>query len=176
MKAEDLRRYLIQEFPYMEFVELDMDTFVFEERIKQKCFHCKNYGVKWTCPPRLPDVKYPIMFSEYNNAATVIYKMRVNEASFEEIRTKSTNIVHKALLYLEKVLYNHNNTLAQSFIGGSCKLCKNGCNKDKCANPYLSRTPWEATGCNVVETLRRNGVEVSFPITDYLCRYGLILW
>ena len=43
--------------------------------------------------------------------------------------------------------------MAISFIGGSCKLCKNGCAKDKCNNPGMARIPLEATGVNVIKSL-----------------------
>ncbi len=176
METSEIRSCLTLQYPNMELVEIDKTTFVFEERVKQKCFHCKNYGYKWTCPPRLPQVDYPMMFQEYDHAAVLIYKAPICDSNFEEERFKSTNQLHKALLYLEKVLYENNSPMALSFIGGSCKLCKNGCNKEKCVNPYLSRIPWEATGCNVVKTLKKNGIEVAFPLTDYIYRYGLFLW
>jgi predicted metal-binding protein len=102
--------------------------------------------------------------------------MEVNSVNFQEKRTQSTNNVHKALLYLEKEMYYANHSLAISFIGGSCKLCKNGCNEKRCVNPELSRMPLEATGCNVVESLKKVDIDVTFPITDTLYRYGLLLW
>lgn len=167
---------LHEKYPDLKVVEIPIANMVFEERVKQKCYHCKNYGHKWTCPPRLPNVDYPKMFKEYSHAAVIICEVFVNSSDFEEKRTKSTNIIHRALLYLEKKLYEQNNSMALSFIGGSCKLCKNGCNKEKCANPYISRMPWEATGCNVIASLATIGIEVKFPITTTLHRYGLLLW
>ena len=176
MTFEELREILIAKYPDLDMRVLPISSFVFEERVKQKCFHCKNYRYKWTCPGNLPPIDYKKLVSEYENAAVVICKLPIDAANFEQVRSRSTNLVHKALLYLEKELYNNNCSLALSFIGGSCKLCKNGCSKDGCANPYLSRTPWEGMGCNVVATLKNIGIEVKFPPTDYLFRYGLILW
>ena len=176
MNIIDLQVALNKEFPSITLLPIKKESFIFEERVRQKCFHCKNYNLKWTCPPKSPDVNYPVLFNEYDNAAVLIYKVNVNNSDFEEQRTYSTNIIHKACLYLEKILYTGNNPMAISFIGGSCKLCKNGCHKEHCVNPYASRMPWEATGCNVIETLRRNDISVIFPITDTLYRYGLILW
>lgn len=172
----ELSDFIYQAYPILKICPFPIDQMVFEERVKQKCFHCKNYGTKWTCPPRLPNVDYPRMVREYDNAAVLIYEADVNFDNFESTRYQSTNIIHKALLSLEKYLYDHNICMAISFIGGSCKLCKNGCNKEQCANPYISRIPWEAIGCNVVESLKNIGIEVKFPIKDKLYRYGLILW
>lgn len=66
--------------------------------------------------------------------------------------------------------------MAVSFIGGSCKLCKNGCGKDKCNNPYLSRTPVEAIGINVVKSAKENGISITFPPENDIIRIGLLLW
>ena len=173
---EDVKYALKEKYPELDIVPIDLQNMVFEERVKQKCFHCKNYNYKWTCPPKIPNVDYHKLFAEYDYAAVVVCTLKVNEYNFEENRMRSTNTIHRALLYLEEVLYNRNMTMALSFIGGSCKLCKNGCNKERCVNPNLSRMPWEATGCNVVESLRKIGISVQFPITDTLHRYGLFLW
>jgi predicted metal-binding protein len=173
---ENMQGILAVKYPELKIKEITLDDFVFEQRVRHKCYHCKNYGVKWTCPPRLPNVDYPTMFAEYNHFAVVICEVYLNDEDFEEKRRKSTNLVHRALLYLEGELYNHNECMALSFIGGSCKLCKGGCNKEHCANPYISRIPWEATGCNVIKSLANIGVDVTFPIKDTLHRYGLIMW
>lgn len=167
---------LHEKYPYLKIVEIPLVNMVFEERVKHKCFHCKNYGNKWTCPPHLPNVDYPKMFKEYDHAAVIIYEVFCNDDNFEDKRAQSTNIIHRALLYLEKRMYEKNNSMALSFIGGSCKLCKNGCNKERCANPYISRVPWEATGCNVIDSLASIGIDVVFPISTSLHRYGLFLW
>ena len=172
----DLRNILKSKYPDLEIQELSAKDFVFEQRVRHKCYHCKNYGVKWTCPPRLPDVNYPTMFNEYDHFAVVICEVMLEDEDFEEKRRKSTNIVHRALLYLEAELYKRNESMALSFIGGSCKLCKDGCNKEHCANPYNSRVPWEATGCNVVKTLANINIDVVFPPKESLHRYGLIMW
>lgn len=173
---QELKLFLKKQLANLKLLPFPIEGFVFEERVKQKCFHCKNYGVKWTCPPRLPNVDYRKMFLEYSNAAVLIYEVQISDEDFDSKRQHSTNIIHRGLLSLEKYLYDNNNCMALSFIGGSCKLCKNGCNKEKCANPYLSRVPWEATGCNVISSLRNIGIDVTFPITGTLFRYGLILW
>lgn len=179
MDIDTINKLLLLEPKFSEVKALsyiDTDSFIFEERVKQKCFHCKNYGVKWTCPPKTPAVDYPKMFSEYENAVIVTIELSLSDKDFEEQRNNSTNTLHRALLYLESEMYKRNNSLALSFIGGSCKLCKNGCPKDRCANPYLSRMPWEATGCNIIKTLSNIGINVEFPLTDKIYRYGLFLW
>lgn len=74
-------------------------------------------------------------------------------------------------------MWEHNRPMAISFIGGSCKLCKNGCGPERCNQPYSARIPFEATGVNVIKTMEeQTGVKITFPPKDKLERIGLILW
>jgi len=172
-----LKNELKKNYPELENLHTGTDIFVFEEKVKLLCFHCAHYNEKWTCPPRIPNLNYEKIFKEdYKNALIVFTKIRVEDDNFEEVRRLSTNVVHKALLHLEKVLYDNNLPTRVSFIGGSCKLCKNGCASDKCRNPYLARIPLEGTGCNLIESFKKVGIKIEFPIKDYLSRYGVILW
>lgn len=157
--------------------EVDTSIFVFEEKVKLLCFHCARYNNSWTCPPKIPDVDYQKIFLSYNNALLVYYSNnKIQEQDFDSIRHESTNILHKQLLDMEKICWDHNIPTAISFIGGSCKLCKNGCDKDKCRMPYLSRIPLEATGVNVVESLKKIGINIVFPPKKCLGRYGVLLF
>jgi len=160
-----------------ELVFMDPKETVFEECVKMNCFYCGKYGRNWRCPPNLPNIDYPRMFSEYDEGLFVSFNFDVtNQAQFESIRAESSVVLHKALLQLEKWLYHHNRSTAISFGAGSCKLCKGGCGKDRCNNPYMSRSPLEATGVNIVKTAAKFGIEVKFPAEDKLMRIGLVLW
>lgn len=152
------------------------NIFIFEERVRLVCFHCSRYNTKWTCPPRIPNLDYKQIMKEYTNGLLVYCQMPFKKEEFNDVRTESTNLVHKALLSLEKVLWEQNYPLAVSYIGGSCKLCENDCAADHCRNPYLSRIPIEATGINLISTLKQVGIEIKFPVTECLSRYGLLLW
>lgn len=160
----------------MSMILINSKDFVFEERVELKCFYCSKYDTKWTCPPRIPRLDYSKLINEYKNAAIVICEMSLKDKVYEEIRTKSTNELHKSLLYLEKVLWELDNPMTLTFIGGSCKLCKNGCAEDKCRNPGVKRIPIEATGINVIESLKNIGINISFQNNDTMYRFGLILW
>ena len=116
------------------------------------------------------------LISEYNNLLVLKYERKFQKEDFDVVRNESTNEIHRALLQMEKFLYTNNNSLAISFIGGSCKLCKNGCGKERCNNPGMARIPLEATGVNVIKTLANIGIKVQFPIKDRFYRYGLIAW
>lgn len=161
----------------VKILEIKNSDIIFEERVKLKCFHCEHFNHKHTCPPAFPELDYQHMITkEYNNAMILYIKMPVNKEHFEEIRSKSTNVLHKVLLEAEKFLYDNNHSLAISFLGGSCKLCKNGCNPEKCNNPLCARIPMEALGINVIKTMKNSGIDIKFPITNEISRYGLLLW
>lgn len=151
---------MLNEFP------IKLDQIVFEERVKINCFYCAKYKHKWACPPNIPDIDYKKVFSEYDHF------MIVGGTFTADQRELSTNVLHKHLLKLERVLWERECPLAISFIGGSCKLCKQ-CSPDKCSNPASARIPLEATGVNVVKTLSNIGIYLNFN-EGTISRYGLL--
>lgn len=155
---------------------VDSEQLVFEERVKMNCFYCGKYGTNWKCPPKIPVIDYRKMIREFDNVAFVYIKTSLRDKSYNEVRNESSVKLHRALLECEKWLYKKNNSMALSFIGGSCKICKNGCAQDKCANPYMSRTPVEALGINVLKSAEKCGIKIKFPPTEYIMRIGLLLW
>lgn len=163
-------------YPLIQGREINSDEIVFEERVKMNCFYCGRYDNNWRCPPHIPDVDYKKMITEYKNCAFVYVEMPFGENDYKMIRTESSVYLHRALLMCEKWLYQNNNSTALSFIGGSCKLCKNGCMAERCANPYESRSPVEALGINVVKSAEKVGIDVRFPVTEQMIRIGLLLW
>lgn len=174
---ETLTDAVREQYPGIRLLPANPKAFCFEERVLMNCFYCKNYNLNWKCPPRIPKIDYQRMMAEYDNGAFVLFEFAVNEDNFSEIRAKSTNDLHHALLALEKYLWEHDRPMAISFIGGSCKLCKNGCGPERCNNPYLARVPFEATGVNVLKTVEeQTGLHLSFPPREKLSRVGLLLW
>lgn len=169
--------HIKEKYPQIKTIELDKTDFIFENRIKLKCFHCAKYKTSWTCPPNIPGIDYRELINEYEHLIVLYLEMPFqNEEDFQEVRKQTSVSLHKTILEIEKFLYESDFTLYNSFIGGSCKLCKNGCAPDKCRNPYLSRIPMEATGINVIETLRRKGIDIHFPPKEKLYRFGLIMF
>jgi len=160
----------------LNIFQININDFVFQKKAKINCFHCAKYNYCWTCPPRIPELNYRELFNEYENAIIVYKKFYFEKDTYAKVRIDSSLNLHKALLEAEKFLFNRGNITNISFIGGSCKLCKNGCSSEKCNNPYYSRIPLEATGVNVVETLAKYNVSIKFPVKDYLIRVGSLLW
>lgn len=158
-------------------VKTKMEDMVFEDRVKLSCFYCSKYNSNWKCRGQLPkDIEFESVFSEYENLAFVYHKAYFTEDNFSEVRTSSSIALHNLLIQLEGLLWENNYSLVASFIGGSCKLCKNGCGKDKCNNPGKARTPLEATGLNVIKSAQNANIEIIFPPKDYIMRIGLIMW
>ncbi|MCC8044081.1 MAG: DUF2284 domain-containing protein [Clostridiales bacterium] len=156
---------------------INSSDLVFEERVRMNCFYCGKYNNAWKCPPRIPELDYKKMFSEFDNIAMIYVSLSLQEGKdYSTVRTESSVKLHLALLECEKWLYQHNNSTALSFIGGSCKLCKSGCAPTKCANPYKARTPVEALGINILRTASKYGLEITFPPDKDMKRVGLLLW
>ena len=169
----DMLEEVHKTYPMVEAFLINPKTLFFERRMRMNCFYCGRYNRNWHCPPFLPDIDYEKMFAEYDFGAFVYVKIPLSNS---DARNESSVINHRSLLLMEKYCYNHNNSTAISFIGGSCKLCKNGCGKERCNNPYEARSPLEATGCNVVKSAAQYGFEITFPPKEYMLRLGLILW
>lgn len=172
MEIEQIRDILQAKYPDIDAVAIRYEDLVFEERVRLKCFQCRNYRTKWTCPGRLPAFDFPRLLGEYVHMAVIVAK---SDGVIEEQICEAGNNLHRVMLYLEKELFNRNEPMVVSFIGGSCELCKDGCNKDACVHPEQARIPWDATGCNVTRSLANIGVDVDFSGKE-ICRYGLLLW
>lgn len=156
-----------------------VDDMTFEQRSLMNCFYCGKYGRNWKCPPNLPQIDYKQMFSEFEGMALLWLRMPYTKETYSDVRSESSIRLHKALLELERYLWDHDKPTAVSFIGGSCKLCRNGCGKEHCNNPYMARSPLEATGLNVIKTAERCGIDIHFPPppdAGEMNRIGLIAW
>lgn len=177
INVEQLQNFIMTFYPDIIIVKIASDDLVFEERVKLNCFYCEKYNFNWRCPPRIPnDINYQTLISEFDNAAFVYCDLKFNEKNFSDIRSESSILLHRAMLKLEKFLLDNGNIMCISYIGGSCKLCKTGCGKEKCNNPYLARIPLEATGCNVIKSAQKYNINIKFPVKNHLIRLGLLLW
>jgi len=160
----------------VEVLSINIEDIEFEKRVALKCFYCSKYNKQWTCPPRIPKLDYQALFKEYTQAAAVCYSQSIDEETYDLVRRETTVILHKILLELESFLWSKGEVMYITFIGGSCKLCKNGCFKDECKNPGKARIPLEATGMNIIKTMGKYGKSITFPPKEKMERVGMILW
>lgn len=171
----DVETFVQENLPHIQTARIAIADIDFEQRNEILCFYCARYNNKWTCPPRIPKSDYKQVFSEYDHALFV-YNLLPIKDDYQKVRTDSSVLLHRALLEVENYLLQNGNAVRISFIGGSCKLCKNDCAPDKCRNPYQARIPLEATGVNVIKTAEKCGIEVKFPVVEMISRIGLVLW
>ena len=158
-------------------VFIDPTELVFEENVKMNCYYCGKYNSNWRCPPNLPDIDFPKMMKEYEKGLFLWNTFTIGSAQdYSSIRTESSVSLHRILLKVERYLWDHNCSNVISFGAGSCKLCKDGCGKEKCNNPYMARSPVEAMGINVVKSARKYGINIIFPTNDTFIRLGLVLF
>lgn len=148
---------------------------IFDSRAILKCFNCEKYNNKWTCPPKSPILDYRQLIMKYQKAIIVVIKTHFTDNVLGETRKQSSNKLHKILLRLEKDGFDRENHFTIAFIGGSCKLCKNGCTKNRCRDPKHARVPIEATGVDVIRTLDKFGINLKFPVREYFYRVGLLM-
>lgn len=160
----------------LEGFMIDTADLVFEERVKMNCFYCGRYGRNWRCPPHVPQLDYKKMFCEFQKGAMIYVKVPFCQSNYDDVRNISSNRLHLGLLHMEKYLWEHNYSTYLSFIAGACKLCRNGCGEKQCSNPYMSRTPLEAVGVNVVQTAKKYDFAIRFPPAEYMIRCGLLVW
>jgi len=160
----------------LKLAKITFADLVFEERVLLNCFYCPKYNVNWTCPPKIPNFDYKKIFSEYENLLVVYYKKNFVDLITDKDRKESTNFLHKALLKMEKILWENGYPLAVSFIGGSCKLCDSDCSSNKCSNSKLARIPLEACGINVIKSMKNIGIDIPFPPVNFFYRIGMLLW
>ena len=160
----------------LEMQLVDFSNLVFEERILMNCFYCGRYNNNWRCPPRIPALDFPKMINEFDNIAFVYKRYEITQENREAVRVDSTNHLHKSLLAMENVVFKSGIPTTLSFIGGSCKLCKNGCGEARCNNPYLSRTPLEATGMNIEKSAANYDIRIIWPTSNHILRLGMLLW
>lgn len=172
----DMQQYISGIYDKINICEMDPKMLIFEERVKLNCYYCGKYNNSWRCPPKMPDLNYKKIMTEFERGIFVYFKFDINDDNFNDIRTQSSVILHKSILNIEKYLWENNEPLCLSFIGGSCKLCKSGCGKEKCNNPYSARSPLEATGVNVIKSAAQYGIDIVFPPKEKLMRIGLVLW
>ena len=176
-EQEQLLAFLKEKNEAAEGIFIDPKDLIFEESVKMNCYYCGKYNNNWRCPPNLPEVDFQKMMCEYDAGLFVALMYNIDDSEdYNTVRTESSVTLHRLMLILEKWMWDNNFSTAISFIAGSCKLCKGGCGKDKCNNPYMARSPLESIGVNVVKSARKYGIDIRFPADKKMMRIGLLLW
>jgi len=175
---------------------------VVENRVPLKCRSCIGYGKKLTCPPYVPTPdEFRKILAEYRFALLVkfisparadpdvicsIYKYWLDPEAPADKKEKATQFwkdhfngtgtFAPMMLELERIAFNAGNPFALAFVNGSCRLCET-CNVKAglCIHPTQARIPEHAVGINMVETARKAGMPIRFPVQGHPELMALLL-
>lgn len=136
---------------------------VIERRVVLKCrYWCNEYGRNWSCPPYVPSVdEFRKLSREYEYALIVNFQ----SPSRPEIWSEKKREAHLALLKLEKIAFESGFPFALLLRPGSCNICSQCDITKPCRHPELLRFSPEAVGVNLIETLKKAGISLKFPVT-----------
>jgi len=149
---------------------------IFNLKVCEACRSCKRYGLTGCCPPTIGTFEYyKKLLKRYENGKIFIEKFVVdNPKNWEEIGKKSSLELHKILLKERQDLFDDGHYFSIILGGGSCKWCKECI--IPCRSPQFRAIPIEATGIDVVATLDKMGMFISFPVKRIFYRVGILLW
>jgi predicted metal-binding protein len=134
------------------------EDIVFDPRTRFKCRACGKYG-RPHCPPNIPGiVEFGRMIKKYSDVFIVVKKCPYSGVdTFPVVREESGRELHRILLSLERQAISENFPWALSFIGGSCRICKE-CDPNRPRCNELGRISVEGTGIDVARTLAFAGL------------------
>ena len=120
--------------------------------------------------PHTPPVSaFKKMIREYKYALVMVFKSSMNPSllsDYEEMKKIWGRDKKKAFnisLDVERYAFNKGFPFAYLFRPGSCNICPK-CDMSKgCRHQLLLRYPLCAAGINIVKTLKKIGVSLSFP-------------
>lgn len=149
---------------------------IFDLRVREACFSCKRFGLTGCCPPNIGTFEYyKKLLKRYTYGKVFIEKYVVDDPlKWQEIGKKSSLELHKILLKEREILFNKGSYFSIILGGGSCKWCKDCF--IPCKQPQFRALPIESTGINVVETLKKMGMFIKFPVKRTFYRVGMLLW
>lgn len=149
---------------------------VFDLKVVEQCKNCKRYGKVSTCPPKVSDSSYyEKLLTRYDKGVIYYEKFEINEQSnWMELGRLSSKVLANTVLNKRNELVLAGNYFCIAFGGGSCKQCT-VCSFP-CAAPDRALIPIEATGINVVEIMKKFGVEIKYPVKDFFYRVGFIFY
>jgi predicted metal-binding protein len=196
-------RDLALELGATEAKVIPADEIVVENRVVLKCrVGCKEYGKTLMCPPYAPSVEeFRKILSEYSYAlvfkvkskteatAEVANLLSMDEndlSSTEEMKEKIHDFwaswkadkkeLIKKICVLEKAAVNNGYTFALGFTTGSCVICDEfNVDGNICTHPTEARYSAQAVGINVLQTLEKAGLPISFPFDKNPESFGLVL-
>jgi predicted metal-binding protein len=180
-------------------LKIKLKDIIFDPKVQTYCispsFKCPSYGHSWACPPEAPYMEE--LVAEFKEFYLVYYQLDLSEyiknekANYPKKSEKSI----KNMLYSKGILHNKLEREITNFIenysepyeerlilwDGYCRICSNkidkGCTYDSgnpCRYPIKRKYSMEAVGVEVTKTVSQLNLNIQWPPTDFLYRFGLI--
>jgi predicted metal-binding protein len=149
---------------------------IFDIKVHESCKSCKRYGLTGCCPPKIGSFDYyKKLLPKYKHGLLLVLKFKINDNKDWKLLGRQSSLeLHRELLKERDKIFNEGNYFSIILGGGSCKWCEK-CSIP-CKFPQYRVIPIEATGINVVKTIKKFGYKLDFPVKDSFYRIGMILW
>ena len=179
-------------------VALSVDDIVLDERTRLKCLVpvCPDYGVNLMCPPNLPPIsKFKEILSCYHHA--ILMKMLIPLSGVSEVSGRrkeeppgtptaedmaivdnAQKKLHQVVNKVEALCFAAGYHFAAGLLGGTCCLCRKCVGISSglpCRYPLKARPAMEAMGIDVVATVKKAGLQLSFGQDRDRSWVGLVL-
>ena len=157
---------------------------IVDERVRLKCRVpvCDSYNRNLMCPPHVPSVtEFREALKNYSQAILIQVSAELNE-TYANVPTEEVFLparkLHELVNLGEKEAFTAGIRFAAGFIGGCCRLCDECAavqGSASCRFPFKARPSMEAMGIDVMATVEKAGLPVTFPIRNRVTWTGLIL-
>ncbi|MHA2181436.1 MAG: DUF2284 domain-containing protein [Promethearchaeota archaeon] len=183
----------------MPFLKVKFEDIIFDPKVQTYCisssYKCPSYGHSWACPPEAPYMEDIV--AQFKEFYLIYYQLDLSEyIKNEKVKNpeKSDSSI-KNMVYSSGYLRNKLESEINDFIekytepyeerlilgDGYCRVCSNkidkGCTYDSgksCRYPEKRKYSMEAVGIEVTKTVSRLDLDIQWPPTDFLFRFGLI--
>ncbi|TFF98014.1 MAG: DUF2284 domain-containing protein [Promethearchaeota archaeon] len=164
----------------MPTIEINYEDIEFQPNIQELCnnpkYRCPIYNHSWGCPPEAPYLEEKIAEYKYH---LLVYK-RINI----EKNTHNNALLKQQFEKEILTVANHIKKKSKDMLilwGGHCDVCYNRLGKkctydsgEPCRFPNEIRYSMEAVGINVDATVKKVGINLEWPPTHYIYKFGLI--
>jgi predicted metal-binding protein len=179
-------------------VALSVDDIVVDERTGLKCLVpvCPDYGVNLMCPPNLPPIsKFKEILSCYHMAILMKVAMPLPGLSRDSGEKKeeppeaptpeemtiiddAQKKLHGVVNRVEALCFAAGYRFAAGLLGGTCCVCEECVGISSglpCRHPLKARPAMEAMGIDVVATVQKAGLFLSFGQNEGRSWVGMVL-
>jgi len=165
-------------------IEVTIADIVVDKRVRLKCMVpvCDSYNKNLMCPPFVPSVaEFREALENYRQAILLQVSAPLREVNDKfpagEVFLPARKL-HDIVNLGEREAFVAGFRFAAGLIGGCCRLCDECVavmGGTSCRFPFKARPSMEAMGIDVLATLEKVGLSLTFPVKDRVTWTGLIL-